>query len=327
MKPLLTIAIPVYNRRPLLKRAIDSILCQMDERVEILISDNSSNDGTLEMMRDEYPNIRYSRNKENVGAEANFLKCCELAQGEFFLLFGSDDVFVEGSLSKILSFLKKNKNCSIVFLNHAFFHREYIDLNHCYKKWLDEFESLITVNKKEFIKYAKNQLSFMSCLIFSKEAYKTVLNPEQYIWTYFLHTNIALEFTKGDSPAFGIIGDICIADNITHGEASIDKDQKLYFKVFGKGMYYTFCKHAIECGYNKRQMRNIYKKAILKPFIVKVLELKCKGQTNWKESFWNDCYPAVKSFPFLSSTLIFTAILPKKTAIFLYNKFLPLKKI
>lgn len=328
MRPLLTIAIPVYNRRLLLKRALDSILSQMDDRVEILVSDNASDDGTQEMIRDEYPNIRYSRNEQNVGGEANFLKCCELAQGRFFILFGSDDVLVEGALNKILNFLEKNDGCSLVFMNHAFFSGNYIDLEHCSRKWLNEFESLTTSNKNTVINYAKNQISFMSCLIFSKGGYKKVQNPEQYIWTYFLHTNIALEYTKCDNSTFGVIGDVCIADNITSAEANIDSDLAIYFKIFGRGMYYTFCNHAVECGYDKKLMNKIYKKAIAKPFIYRIIVLKAFDYPNWREAFRKYCYPAAKHYPLLSVMLIITTLIPKWAANLIYNRIRPtLRKV
>lgn len=323
-RPLLTIAIPVYNRRSLLKRALESILCQIDDRVEILVSDNASDDGTLEMIQDEYPDIRYSRNEQNIGGEANFLKCCELSNGKFFILFGSDDVLVEGVLSKILNFLEKNENCSVVFMNHAFFSGDYIGLDNCSKTWLNEFESLTTDSKSTFIKYAKNQISFMSCLIFSKEAYKTVQNPEKYIWTYFLHTNIILEYTNDDNLFYGVIGDICIADNITPGEASMNNDLTLYFKIFGQGMYYTFCKHAVECGYDKRLMNKIYRKAVAKPLAYRLIVLKAFDYPGWKEAFWKFCYPATKHYPLLSFMLIVTTLIPKWTAELIYNRIRPM---
>lgn len=54
---LLTIAIPTYNRAPCLRMLVDALLAQIaemaprDGRVEILIADNASNDGTGEYLR------------------------------------------------------------------------------------------------------------------------------------------------------------------------------------------------------------------------------------------------------------------------------------
>ncbi len=294
---LLSICIPTYNRKALLKRAIDSILSQSDDRVEILISDNASDDGTQEMIKDEYPDIRYSRNEQNIGGEANFLKCCELARGKFFILFGSDDVLVEGALSKILLFLENN-NCAIAFMNHAFFSGEYKDMYHC-KKWLEEFESIKTVSKTDFIKYAKCQLSFLSCLIFSKKAYKTVLHPEQYIWTYFLHTNIVFEAAKEDKSVFGIVGNICIADNITGGESTVENNNMKLFEIFGKGLEYSICTHAVECGFDSVIMKKIYLDYAKHNYPRMIIKTKARKTYDWYSEYKEFVQPILKKYPIL----------------------------
>ena len=68
--PLLSICIPTYNRKKCLQQCIDSIVEQsVFSELEIVVSDNGSNDGTEEMMSGyvaKYPNIVYSRNPENL---------------------------------------------------------------------------------------------------------------------------------------------------------------------------------------------------------------------------------------------------------------------
>ena len=95
---LLTIAIPTYNRKNMLKRALDSIVNQLNPRVEILVSDNASNDGTDDMMAESYPMIRYIRNKTNMGSDKNFLQCYRKAKGKYVILLGSDDRLADGAI-------------------------------------------------------------------------------------------------------------------------------------------------------------------------------------------------------------------------------------
>lgn len=325
-KYLISICIPTYNRKALLKRALDSILGQMDDRVEILVSDNASDDGTREMMRDEYPNIRYSRNEQNVGGEANFLKCCELAQGRFFILFGSDDVLVEGALNKIINFLEMNDGCSLVFMNHAFFSGNYIDLEHCSRKWLNEFESLTTSNKSIFINYAKNQISFMTCLIFSKEAYKTVQNPEQYNWTYFLHTNIVFEVAKGVNSTFGIIGNICIADNISDGESTVESNNMRIFEIFGRGMEWSFCTHAVNCGFDAEQMKKIYFNYAKSGMPRAIIKNKVYNRYDWKSDYKEYLLPILKKYPKLYIYIVPFYLIPSWLAKFIRKYIRPIYK-
>ena len=316
---LLSICIPTYNRKILLKRAIDSILSQSDDRVEVLVSDNASNDGTMEMLRDEYPYIRYSRNEQNTGAEANFLKCCELAQGKFFILFGSDDVLVDGALSKILNFLENNDTCSIVFMNHVFFEGEYIDLKHYSKKWQSLTENVITKDKSVFMHYAKHQMSYMSCLIFSKEKYTNVQTPQQYFWTYFFHTNIAFEMMNGSGSIMGIIDDYCIADDITSGNSTVEKESMNYFEIFGKGLEYTLCTHAVECGFDDNQMKKVYLDFSKSGFPRAIVKIKAQKTYDWLSEYKEFVRPILKKYPVLCFYTIPFYLLPHWLARFIRN--------
>ena len=62
-KPLLSICIPTYNRSKYLKNSIESIICQqefLDGKVEIVISDNASEDDTPSAVKaytDRYSNV------------------------------------------------------------------------------------------------------------------------------------------------------------------------------------------------------------------------------------------------------------------------------
>lgn len=73
MKPVLSIAIPTYNGAKYIREALDSIITQLDdvdEEVEIVISDNASTDQTPEIISEyqkKYPFIKYFRNDENLG--------------------------------------------------------------------------------------------------------------------------------------------------------------------------------------------------------------------------------------------------------------------
>ena len=104
--PLVTIAIPTFNRAGShLREAIESALNQSYERVEIIVSDNCSEDNTRELVEEfGESKVRYFRQKTNIGHNNNFNYCLEQAKGEYFLLLSDDDVidhdFVETCLSR-----------------------------------------------------------------------------------------------------------------------------------------------------------------------------------------------------------------------------------
>ena len=69
-----TVAIPVYNRRDLVQRALQSVLTQDIDDLDILVVDNCSDDGTWEALtayRD--PRLRLVRNERNVGLFGNLI--------------------------------------------------------------------------------------------------------------------------------------------------------------------------------------------------------------------------------------------------------------
>ena len=101
--PLLTFAIITYNRSKYLRRSLDCVLQQLgnDDLVEILVSDNASTDETRSVVRERqaaYKNLHYRCNEENVGAEANIHRAVQAARGEYVLVAGDDDYFIDGSL-------------------------------------------------------------------------------------------------------------------------------------------------------------------------------------------------------------------------------------
>ncbi len=92
--PLVTIAIPTYNRaNGYLRNAIECALGQTYQEVEVVISDNCSSDNTEEVVKGFHdPRIRYFRQSTNIGANNNFNFCLEKAQGDYFLLLHDDDL-------------------------------------------------------------------------------------------------------------------------------------------------------------------------------------------------------------------------------------------
>lgn len=108
-KPLLTIAIPTYNRAGCLKELLSVLSEQVkdERRVELIISDNASVDETPSVVQefaDRGLRFRYFRNPENIGPDANFLHCFEQARGKYVWLFSDDDLIVPGGLAKILNY-------------------------------------------------------------------------------------------------------------------------------------------------------------------------------------------------------------------------------
>lgn len=112
MSFLLTIAIPTWNRASYLKPNIEQLYAEINQceegLVELLISDNHSDDETEQVIRDAQSRgvaINYIRNDENIGSDRNIAQCFNRAQGDYVWILGDDDFLIDGCLSYLLSYL------------------------------------------------------------------------------------------------------------------------------------------------------------------------------------------------------------------------------
>lgn len=122
-KPLLTIAIPTYNRAKSLDLLLQSIGGQLigldDHDLEVLIFDNCSTDNTGEVAKSfsaKYSIIRYARNSENIGPDNNFVKAFNSAQGQYLWMLGDDELLFDGAIVWALKFCKE-KEFGCVYLS------------------------------------------------------------------------------------------------------------------------------------------------------------------------------------------------------------------
>lgn len=106
--PLITIAIPAYNNEKTIKKTIDSCLAQKtDIEYEILIVDDASQDGTLEIInRYDDRKIRAITLEERVPLIANHNVCLNNAQGEYVIFCHADDALESHAITTIEHKLK-----------------------------------------------------------------------------------------------------------------------------------------------------------------------------------------------------------------------------
>lgn len=134
-KPLLTIAIPTWNRASFLKLTLEQLLQEMmhvpDGMVELLVSDNCSPDDTETVVKQAIQSglsIGYTRNHENIGSDANIAQSFNFAQGKYVLILGDDDLLVDGALAFLLQHLKGNDYGVVCLRPYGFesdFRKEY----------------------------------------------------------------------------------------------------------------------------------------------------------------------------------------------------------
>ena len=116
---VLTIGVPTFNRGKYLRRCLDAITEQAGNNpaVEILVSDNCSTDNTkdiVEFYKNNYSNVRYFCQKENMGASNNFRFIYTHAKGRFVVAIGDDDYLVQSYVQTVLTVLYQAPNISLL---------------------------------------------------------------------------------------------------------------------------------------------------------------------------------------------------------------------
>jgi glycosyltransferase involved in cell wall biosynthesis len=93
-EPIVSIGLPVRNGERYVGEAVRSVLDQQYSRLELVISDNASDDGTEEICRQfaqSDARVRYYRQPQNIGLLPNFNAVLHLARGTYFKWMGDDD--------------------------------------------------------------------------------------------------------------------------------------------------------------------------------------------------------------------------------------------
>jgi abequosyltransferase len=113
-KPLLTIAIPTFDRNSILRERIQLLLPQLTDDCELLIIDNASEipvEDTLADVLQHYPNarIRLVRNRANIGANANIMRCFELSEGPYIWVLSDDDLVLPNAIETIFDTVEHDR--------------------------------------------------------------------------------------------------------------------------------------------------------------------------------------------------------------------------
>lgn len=163
---MISIITPTYNRKDMLREALDSILMQDYKDIEIIIIDDCSEDGTDFMIATEFnrDNIHYYKNKENMGPGFNRNFGFNKSKGEYVIFMDDDDYYVDSNffqkaINRYYEYKSKNDNIAFVTANSFV---EYVSLGKRQKAdigidgYIDGIEFLLNLK----IKYNKPQSTF-----------------------------------------------------------------------------------------------------------------------------------------------------------------------
>jgi GT2 family glycosyltransferase len=112
MDPQVAIVVVSYNTRDLLLECLASVVeSTQDRSAQLLIDDNSSEDGTYEAIREAYPHATAIRNSTNLGCGAACNQGFKATDAPFILLLNSDARLTAQAFHALCDCLEQNERC------------------------------------------------------------------------------------------------------------------------------------------------------------------------------------------------------------------------
>ncbi|MDR0811559.1 MAG: glycosyltransferase family 2 protein [Paludibacter sp.] len=121
--PLISVLIPTYNCAKYISQAIESVLAQDYDNLEIIVADDGSTDDTADIVQRivetrliaSLPNTIHYFHKPHSGISATRNFALAKARGELIAWCDADDYWLDGKLNAQLEYLAQNADCQIVY--------------------------------------------------------------------------------------------------------------------------------------------------------------------------------------------------------------------
>jgi glycosyltransferase involved in cell wall biosynthesis len=116
---IVSVCMATYNGEKYIYQQAKSVLDQLSQNDELVVSDDGSTDGTLKILEDfNDPRIKIRKNTGNKGPVGNFQNGLAYVKGDYIFLADQDDIWFDTKIKKMVSLLKDYDivicDCSIV---------------------------------------------------------------------------------------------------------------------------------------------------------------------------------------------------------------------
>jgi GT2 family glycosyltransferase len=105
-KDLVSVVIPNWNGKHFLEACLNSLLEQSYAQVEILVVDNGSEDGSVEYLKEQYPQVRRACFPVNTGFAPAVNRGIRESRGEYVALINNDTVVDKNWVTELVKGLK-----------------------------------------------------------------------------------------------------------------------------------------------------------------------------------------------------------------------------
>ena len=115
----LEVVIVSFNTRQILKNCLKSLFENLSKenltaKTRVTVVDNNSKDGTVAMLKEDFPGVKIIANKNNLGFAAANNQAITVSTAEYIFLLNSDTIVCPQSISKLLLEIGKSKTTKVV---------------------------------------------------------------------------------------------------------------------------------------------------------------------------------------------------------------------
>lgn len=137
---MISVCIATYNGEKYIKAQLLSILNQLQNDDEVVISDDCSSDRTVEIvMGIGSPHVHVYKNTGEHGYTPNFENALRLAKGEVIFLSDQDDIWKDDKVKTVLSYLKQYdmviSDATVLDANKSVIADSFFSLRHPYRSF------------------------------------------------------------------------------------------------------------------------------------------------------------------------------------------------
>lgn len=170
----ISVCLATYNGEKYIKEQVKSILYQLSDTDELIISDDISTDSTVAIINSfNDARIKVNINEKKLGVSANFNSALLKASGDIIFLSDQDDIWLESKVSTSLFHLETYDlivtNCKVIDKNNITIHESYFD---------------VVNSGKGLIKNLYRSTYLGCCLAFNKKVLKAILPIPKNLMMY-----------------------------------------------------------------------------------------------------------------------------------------------
>jgi abequosyltransferase len=190
----LDVCVPTYNREPYLRQLLAAFARQADARLQLVISDNASTDGTARLVEDfaaGHTWVTYVRAAENAGPDRNYLRSMAAADADFCWLFGSDDLPVQDAVARVLSALAEEPDILLVDRMWCDVRMQPLRRDHLFSPGHLRFDTHDPAQARAYLEAAHTimaMFSYLSSIVVRATRWEEADRAEEFVGSAYVHS-------------------------------------------------------------------------------------------------------------------------------------------